>query len=35
MDFCLLLKIFGKKIGKSIRKYLSGKCSQTPLDHAT
>ena len=35
MFFCGLLKIFGRKIDKSIRKDLRGKYSQTPLDHAT
>ena len=34
MDFCLLLKIWVKNIGKNISKNLSGKYSQKLLDHA-
>ena len=32
--FCLLRKLWGKKIGKFISKILSGKYSQKLLDHA-
>ena len=34
MDFCLLLKIWIKKIGKNISENSSGKYSQKLLDHA-
>ena len=34
MDFCPLLKIWVKSIGRIISKNWSGKCSQKPIDHA-